>query len=525
MPTGRKAKHLPPFARWALVLGLGALGWLIALDVALGTEVPMVGTYAIALLVTATSGRPRTTGVVTGFAIAAGAVAGLWNDNLGEASWFASLVVIATAGAIAIAAARATRSARLAVERSEFVGRLLGETAEALASAPSYDAALKALSEAVAPQLADWCSVGVPADDGRIERLATAYDDPEMEELDWRLREGIEARPGQRIWMEDVLRTAKPVTAELLAGPAPGWVLLEPIRAGSKAIGVLTLVNRADRRAFTSDEIRLARAVADRAGVAILNTKLASERAAIVETLQRALQPPILPEVSGWSMAAMYRPAGEVMRAGGDFYDVFEGRRGWFVVLGDIEGHGADAAALTSMVRYTVRTAAMIDGDVLQAFRILNRQLRARERPKLCSIVCLTLGPDTEATVVSAGHPLPMLVSAGVPREVGLPGSLLGALEEPQWSRVRFEVGYGDELAVYTDGVIEARRDGDRFGRERLASLLAPAGGPADVVQRVGDAIESFAETVHDDAAMLILRRDQAASDRAASAQVPQEIA
>jgi len=413
-----------------------------------------------------------------------------------------------------------------AVKQAEVSQRLLADTADAIASAADYEATLQALSAAVVPQLADWCSVSVPTDDGSIEQVAVADEDPAMMELDRGLREGLQVRPGMRVAMADVLRASQAVTAELSGGPVPGWVLLKPIRSGGTAIGVLTLVNRADRRAFASEEIRLARAMADRAGVAILNAKLATERAAIAETLQRALLPPILPEVGGWSMAAMYRPAGEVTRAGGDFYDVFEGRDGWVVVLGDVEGHGADAAALTAMVRYTLRTAGMIGGDLLEACGILNRQLRARERPKLCSVVCLTFGAEAEATVVSAGHPLPLLISEGVPREVGLPGSLLGALEDPQWSPVRFVVEPGDELVAYTDGVVEARKDGDRFGRERLASLLAEGGGPADVVQRVGEAIDSFSETIQDDAAMLVMRRDGGPSaSEETPAQVGQEIA
>jgi serine phosphatase RsbU (regulator of sigma subunit) len=268
------------------------------------------------------------------------------------------------------------------------------------------------------------------------------------------------------------------------------------------------LVNGADRRAFSTPEIRLAREVADRAGVAILNAKLATERAEIAETLQHELLPPLLPEVDGWSMAAMYRPAGEQNRAGGDFYDVFEGRDGWVVTVGDVEGHGAEAAALTAMVRYTIRTAAMLDGDILAALEILNSELRGRKDVRLCSVACVSFGSATEATVVSAGHPLPLLLSAGTVREVGLPGSLLGALEKPQWSPVRFAVSAGEELAVYTDGVVEARRNGERFGRERLGSLLRTLGSPGETVQRVDDALDAFAATIEDDAAMLVLRRE-----------------
>ncbi|MGH2981580.1 MAG: SpoIIE family protein phosphatase [Solirubrobacterales bacterium] len=402
------------------------------------------------------------------------------------------------------------------VKRAEFAQRVLAESAEALASAVDYESALEALSRAVVPQLADWCSVNVPTADGAIEQVAVAESDPEMLELDSRLRGGLEIRDGPLLSMSDVLRAGQPVTAELPAEPTPGWVLLKPIRAAGGAIGVMTLVNRGGRRAFSTEEIRIARAVADRAGVAILNARLATERAAIAETLQRELMPPLLPEVGGWSMAAMYRPAGKQNRAGGDFYDVFEGPDGWVVMLGDVEGHGAEAASLTAMVRYTIRTAAMVDGDLLTAFEILNRELRGRDHTRLCSVVCVSFGTAAEATVVSAGHPMPLLVSAGSVREVGRPGSLLGALEEPQWSPVRFAVERGEELVVYTDGVVEARANGERFGRERLGALLSQAGGPADTVQRVGEAIDAFGEAIQDDAAMLVLRREQEAQSSAA---------
>jgi PAS domain S-box-containing protein len=395
-----------------------------------------------------------------------------------------------------------------AVKQDEFSQRLLADSAEALASATDYRAALAALTRAVVPQLADWCSVNVPAADGTIEQVGIADDDATMLALDRRLREGMPMRSGRKLSMNDVLRASHPVTAEL-PDDTPGWVLLKPIRAGGGAIGVLTLINRPGRRAFSAAEIRLARAVADRAGVAILNAKLAGERAEIAETLQQELLPPLLPEIEGWSMAAMYRPAGEQNRAGGDFYDVFEGANGWVVVLGDVEGHGAAAAALTATVRHTIRTAAMVDGDLLGAFRLLNDELRRRSRARLCSAVCIGFGNDEQASVVTAGHPLPLLVSEGEVREVGLPGSLLGAFEEPQWSPVRFTVGPGEELVIYTDGVVEARSNGKRFGRERLRELLSRFGSPGDAVREVGEAIDSFAEKIEDDAAMVVLRREQ----------------
>ena len=398
------------------------------------------------------------------------------------------------------------------VKQAEFAQRVLADSAEAIASAAGFDAALEALAKSVVPSLADWCSVSVPDDEGRIERVAVTEQSPEMLDLEQRLREGLEVKPGLTLSMADVMRASRPVTAPLPPETVPGWVLLKPIRAVGVAIGILTLVNRGDRRAFTADEIRLARAVADRAGVAVLNARLAGEQAKIAETLQRELLPPLLPEVEGWSMAAMYRPAGEQNRAGGDFYDVFEGPDGWFAVLGDVEGHGAEAAALTARVRYTIRAAAMLSGDIPAAFEILNRELRDRDRMRLCSVLCVEFGNGPEATVISAGHPLPMLISAHGTREVGLPGSLLGALEEPQWSPVRISVERGEELVMYTDGVVEARRNGERFGRQRLGDLAGQLGDPAATVQGIREAIEDFGEQVNDDTAMIVLRREREAA-------------
>ncbi len=373
------------------------------------------------------------------------------------------------------------------------------------------------------PGLADWCSVSVPKEDGTIERVAVAESVPEMFELERRLRTGLQVRPGLTLSMADVLRASKPVTAELPAEPTPGWVLLKPIRAVGVAIGILTLVNRSDRRAFSSEEIRLARAVADRAGVAVLNAKLADERAKIAEALQRELLPPLLPEVEGWSMAAMYRPAGEQNRAGGDFYDVFEGHEGWVVVLGDVEGHGPEAAALTAQ------------GPLHDPHRGDDQRRHPGRLPD----------PQSSAARAQAAPPLQRRLPHFRQRprghgRLGRPpaaGPGLGRWDAARSAfRARFSelwrslngrrcgsrVERGEELVLYTDGVVEARRDGERFGRERLGSLLGRFADPAATVQGIGAAIEGFGELVHDDVAMVVLRRD---SDPAVPAlQLPQDV-
>ena len=101
-------------------------------------------------------------------------------------------------------------------------------------------------------------------------------------------------------------------------------------------------------------------------------------RAEIAETLQRGLLPPPLPHIPGWSVAAMYRPAGSENEVGGDFYDVFRVADGWMLVIGDVTGRGARAASLTAVARYTLRTAATLTEDPVLALETLNRALFAR---------------------------------------------------------------------------------------------------------------------------------------------------
>ena len=415
------------------------------------------------------------------------------------------------------------------VKEAEFAQRLLGDASQALSSSTEYVDGLQDLAATIVPRFADWCSVSVAGPDGSIEQLAVAHADPAKLGLVELMRQRYPERLQDGAGIAEVIRTGEPIVGEvsseflkavaqdaehlqLLEEIGAASMLLEPIKAAGHVIGALALVNGPARAPFAQRDSELAEQLAGRVGVAILNAKLASERAEIGDVLQRELLPPPLPEVPGWGLAGMYRPAGEQHQVGGDFYDVFEAREGWVLVVGDVEGRGAEAAALTAMVRYTIRTAAMLQGDVLQAFRLLNPALRERsERSEhsLCSVACVSLSPHGGATVVSAGHPLPLLVGNGMVQEVGRPGSLLGALQEPEWDPLQLDLSAGDQLILYTDGVVEARGDGGRFGRERLGSMLLRAETPRQVVRRVEAALDAFADPADlDDAALLALRRE-----------------
>src|SRR5439155_16035629 len=104
----------------------------------------------------------------------------------------------------------------------------------------------------------------------------------------------------------------------------------------------------------------------------------------------------------------------ELNEVGGDFYEVLEVAGGWMIVLGDVVGRGADAAALTALARHTLHTAGALTADPIRALLVLNARLRQREPVPLCSAAVILLagapGESAEATVVAAGHPLPLLV-------------------------------------------------------------------------------------------------------------------
>ena len=117
-----------------------------------------------------------------------------------------------------------------------------------------------------------------------------------------------------------------------------------------------------------------------RAATAVDNARLFEERSHIARTLQHSLLPPQLPDIPGIEIAARYRPTGEGNEVGGDFYDLFETAEGdWAIVVGDVCGKGADAAALTGLSRHTIRAAAMQHRNPSTVLEMLNGKQPACE--------------------------------------------------------------------------------------------------------------------------------------------------
>jgi serine phosphatase RsbU (regulator of sigma subunit) len=372
--------------------------------------------------------------------------------------------------------------------------------------------------------------VSLPDAHGFVRAVAVAHVDPEKVAFARRIGERYPSRVDDPTGVAQLLRDGRPqvvndIPPEMLAAVARDDEHLEllrgvglqaglsvPMTAGGKIIGALSLISAESARRFTDADVALAEEIARRAGTAVENARLYTERSHIARTLQTSLLPRTLPNMPGWTAATLYRPAGDENWVGGDFYDMIEIGGGWLAIVGDVVGRGAPAAALTGLARYTLRTAAGLLDDPLDAVRILNEALLARADMSLCSVAAVLLcdGDAGAATakVVCAGHPLPLLVRAGGVRPVGEYSPMLGAYAIEEWAHATVDLEPGDVLALFTDGVFDAVGEDGRFGEERLARTLAGAVDADDAIARIDAALSAFAVGEQaDDTAVLAVQR------------------
>ncbi len=234
----------------------------------------------------------------------------------------------------------------------------------------------------------------------------------------------------------------------------------------------------------------------------------------VAEVLQRSLMPSRLPAVPGLELGAAYRAGTTGWQVGGDFYDVFKlGRGRWAIAIGDVCGKGPQAAAVTAMVRYALRDAAVREDGPSAVLAALNAELLARGQGELLTAIFATVDVrDREPCVCLAvgGHPLPLLARAdGTVSALGRPGTMLGAVEHAHAHDIELRLRPSELLVLYTDGVTEALTTEGRFGEPRLATLLASRTGlhPQEAVDQIDEAVVSARlPGAGDDVALLAVR-------------------
>ena len=380
------------------------------------------------------------------------------------------------------------------VERQQ---RFLSAASMLVSSSLDIDVTLDKVAGAAVPELADWCYVDVPDERGVVRRAALGAAEAERGALD-RMRDAVSMDADDPDSPAHVLRTGRAVLigdfddaaahawargdgerAAALRATGTRSTMVVPITAGDRVLGIVTLGTSHTARRLGETDLALAEELGRRAGVAVENARLHAARSQIATTLQRSLLPPRLPVVPGLTIAARFRAAGETNVVGGDFYDLFPVGDAWMVVVGDVTGKGPGAAAITSLARYTMRTAAMYERSPGAVLARLNAALGAdSERHHLCTAVCARIEPAEDGTllvtVARGGHPPPFLVTAaGGAESVGIPGPLLGAFDTGVWEERHLVLGAGDAIVFYTDGVTDTRgEDGELFGEDRLTELL-----------------------------------------------------
>jgi PAS domain S-box-containing protein len=388
--------------------------------------------------------------------------------------------------------------------------RFLAEAGQILSASLESSSTLQRVADLAVSFLADWCSIDLPTADGGIEQVAVAHKDPA------KLRQAIEVRrrhpPEAGGAVADVLNGG-PAILHPESPPDRRDALLElgarsamtvPIRLGEDTLGVITL---AGHRRFTAADFAFAQDVALRVATAMQNARLYAAQVQISHTLQASLLPERLPTIPGWTAAASYQAGEQGADVGGDFYDILTTARGHLVFLGDVTGRGIRAAALTSLVRHSVRTAARFDPRPEQILALVNDVLCEQSELSPVTLVVALIARDT-LTVAAAGHPAPLLKRGHDVKELGTAGLLLGVMSEQTYVPHTTELRTDDALVLYTDGVTDTPGTDDRFGPERLARLLERAPDePAEAIAAIEEALKAFQTgSTIDDRALLVLR-------------------
>ena len=295
-------------------------------------------------------------------------------------------------------------------------------------------------------------------------------------------------------------------------------IALEVVRKNGSKLPVLLNAVLSRDVATQSTEIRIAVFDAtDRRSYEreLLRAKVRAEEAenrvsALARTLQATLIPPTPPHIEGLEVAAVYRPGGDGEEVGGDFYDVFQiDDDTWVVTLGDVCGSGVEAAVVTALVRYTLRAVSMQTQSPAEALLALNDVLLRHESDRFATVVLLRLRRTADTwvgTISNGGHPLALLRDdQGVVRDVGEPGTLTGAVTEVSFTDVDLVLNPGEQLVLYTDGVLEARSAHGLYGEDRLRAAVTALGpSPESVVEGVlGNVLRFSQGTSLDDIAVV----------------------
>jgi serine phosphatase RsbU (regulator of sigma subunit) len=291
-----------------------------------------------------------------------------------------------------------------------------------------------------------------------------------------------------------------------------GTVAVVPVAIGGELIAALTVVSLDPQRPLGQASLDAAAGLAAHAALAIDNARLYQQQQHFLESMQQALLPQSLPDVAGLELARAYESSAR-LEVGGDVYDFLAlDERRLAVVLGDVTGHGVDAAADMAMAKYVFRSLVREHpqpGDLLAAANgVVGGEIALGKF--ITMAVVLFDGATGHLQCAAAGHPPPRLVRADLVEGLDAGGVALGISPGERYEEVSATLAPGDAVVLYTDGVIEARCGTELYGVERLDKVLAANAGAS--AEQLADAVLADCRAfgrgeLQDDCAVVVVRR------------------
>jgi serine phosphatase RsbU (regulator of sigma subunit) len=505
---------------------------IIVLDAALSDGLVFIGLLAVPPIIAAMSASLPETAVVAVFCVVLALLSPLWSGLEDGQRLISTAVVVAGAlGGIWVASLRAR------LHREQAASELLAEAGGLMEDDLDQRQRAQHLAALAVPTLGDAAMVDMVTPEGLIERVAAQSRGTDLAEMFVKLRADAPIDPQGPHPVAEVIRTGRTMNLNQLSDEEIDRIttreneremlrrhrfqacIVLPLGARGAVLGALTLWIMRPAKAFDETARRTAKRLADRAALALDNARLHEQQAHIASVLQHSLLPRSLPSIRGFEASSRFLPAGEAYEVGGDFYDVFRSGSGtWMAVIGDVCGKGPEAASLTALARYTVRTASTAKSAPSEVLRTLHESISAERADfRFCTAALARIQApsngraEARLTVALGGHPLPMVLrKSGRVDAIGEPGTLLGVLPSPILTDADARLAVGDSLILYTDGVLDVRDAGERGDPDWLADQLAAyAGKSADeIAEAVAQAaIKRHGGEPRDDIAILVLSR------------------
>ncbi|NRQ50983.1 PP2C family protein-serine/threonine phosphatase [Aeromicrobium stalagmiti] len=373
---------------------------------------------------------------------------------------------------------------------------------EVLSASMEPEVAISRLARLPVPELADWSMVTIVDDEGQLKDVDTWHRDPIFRPATvlfaqhrltgiTRAVNGVTQAASSRepVYVRervDELAISRLQSAEAIDAMrilAPHSAAFLPLLHADRLVGVLTLYRGPDRPVFTPAEETTVEIIGRRAAIALLNAMQMRQHRDVSEELQRSMLTATV-QPSHLEVVARYRPANEAVQVGGDWYDAFvqhDGRS--ILVIGDVVGHDIASAAVMGQLRNLMRGIAVATGaSPSELLTQVDRALVTLEMPTIATALVMRVEDDTaDAGTLrvqwsNAGHPPPLVCDPdGQVRQLDAHGLLLGIdAESPRADDVT-TMGAGATLLLFTDGLVERRREHLEHSltalRDRLSAL------------------------------------------------------